>query len=84
MIKSLLGTSCAAALFLAAGPVSAQTAAGGSANIETVVVTGERAQAQDVKRQAQVILDIAPLDQIRSMPDSNASEALQRMPCISL
>ena len=84
MHKSLFGTSCAAALFLAAGPALAQTTAGGSTNIETVVVTGERQQAQDVKRQAQVILDIAPLDQIRSMPDSNAAEALQRLPGISL
>ncbi|HEY2836913.1 MAG TPA: TonB-dependent receptor [Rhizomicrobium sp.] len=80
MHKSLFGTSCAAALLLAAAPALAQS----TANIETVVVTGERAQAQEVKRQAQVILDIAPLDQIRSMPDSNAAEALQRLPGISL
>lgn len=84
MNKSLLGSSCAAALFLATGPVLAQSDAGGSANIETVVVTGARDQAQEVKKQAQVILDIAPLDQIRSMPDSNAAEALQRLPGISL
>ena len=84
MTKSLLATSCAAALFLAAGPVLAQTVAGGSGNIETVVVTGARDQAQNVKKQAQTILDIAPLDQIRSMPDSNAAEALQRLPGISL
>src|ERR1700722_14820091 len=82
MTKSLLATSCAAALFLAAGPVLAQTVAGGSGNIETVGVTGPRDQAQNVKRQAQTILDIAPLDQIRSMPDSNAAEALQRLPGI--
>ena len=82
MHKSLFGTSCAAALFLSAGPVLADSAP--SANIETVVVTGAREQAQEVKRQAQVILDIAPLDQIRSMPDSNAAEALQRLPGISL
>ena len=83
MYKSLFGTSCAAALLFAAGPVLAQSA-NGSANIETVTVTGEREQAQEVKRQAQIILDIAPLDQIRSMPDSNAAEALQRLPGISL
>ena len=83
MLRHLVRTTSAAALFLAAGPALAQTA-NGSANIETVVVTGERQQAQDVKRQAQVILDIAPLDQIRSMPDSNAAEALQRLPGISL
>jgi len=84
-MKRLLGTAGVTALALAiATPVYAQTSAGGSANIETVTVTGEREQAQEVKRQAQVILDIAPLDQIRSMPDSNAAEALQRLPGISL
>ena len=65
-------------------PVSAQTQAGVSGNIETVVVTGAREQALDVKKQAPVILDIAPLDQIRSLPDANAAEALQRLPGISL
>lgn len=83
MLKHLLCTTGVVALILAALPALAQTA-GGSINIETVVVTGEREQAQEVKRQAQVILDIAPLDQIRSMPDSNAAEALQRLPGISL
>ena len=84
MHKSLFGTSCAAALLLAAAPALAQSTGASSANIETVVVTGARDQAQEVKKQAQVILDIAPLDQIRSMPDSNAAEALQRLPGISL
>jgi TonB-dependent receptor len=85
-IKHLLCTAGATtlAMAMAAPPASAQTAARGSANIETVIVTGARDQAQQVKRQAQVILDIAPLDQIRSMPDSNAAEALQRLPGISL
>jgi TonB-dependent receptor len=85
LTKRLLCTAGLTALAIsAAPPVCAQTAAGGSGNIETVIVTGARDQAQDVKKQAQVILDIAPLDQIRSMPDSNAAEALQRLPGISL
>ena len=84
MPNYLLCSAGIAALSLAAaGSASAQTV-GGSSNIETVIVTGARDQAQEVKKQAQVILDIAPLDQIRSMPDSNAAEALQRLPGISL
>ncbi|MBN9546981.1 MAG: TonB-dependent receptor plug domain-containing protein [Alphaproteobacteria bacterium] len=83
-IKRLLCSASVATLTMAAmHPVHAQSAAGGSANIETVVVTGAREQVQEVKKQAQVILDIAPLDQIRLMPDSNAAEALQRLPGIS-
>ena len=53
-------------------------------NVETVVVTGTRNQAIDVKKQAPVILEIAPLEQIRSLPDENAAEALQRLPGISM
>lgn len=83
----LLCTAGVAALSLTSpalvGPALAESG-GSSGNIETVTVTGEREQAQEVKRQAQVILDIAPLDQIRSMPDSNVAEALQRVPGISL
>src|SRR5579872_810407 len=85
LMKQFLCTAGLTALAISStSPVWAQTAAGGSTNIETVIVTGARDQAQTVKKQAQVILDIAPLDQIRSMPDSNAAEALQRLPGISL
>jgi TonB-dependent receptor len=81
--KQLL-RSASLVIVAAAVPAFAQTAPGASGNIETVIVSGARDQAEDVKKQAQVILDIAPLDQIRSMPDSNAAEALQRLPGISL
>lgn len=67
----------------AAAADSANSAAG-STNVETVVVTGTRPQAIDVKKQAQVIIEIAPLEQIRSLPDENAAEALQRLPGVSM
>jgi len=54
------------------------------ANVEMVVVTGTRSQAVDVKKQASVIIEIAPLEQIRSLPDENAAEALQRLPGVSM
>lgn len=55
-----------------------------STNAETIVITGTRNQAKDVKKQANVIIDVAPLEQIRSLPDANAAEALQRLPGISM
>ena len=55
-----------------------------STNVETVIVTGTRDQAADVKKTAPVVMEIAPLEQIRSLPDANAAEALQRLPGISM
>ena len=80
----LLGTTAATALWLGLSPAAQADQASSSANIETVTVTGSRFQALDVKKQASVIIDIAPLDQIRSLPDANAAEALQRLPGISM
>ena len=79
-----LGTTSAVVLVfgLTAKTQAQQVAA--SSNIETVVITGSIFQALEVKQQAPVILDIVPLDQIRSLPDVNAAEALQRLPGISL
>ncbi|HWF77415.1 MAG TPA: TonB-dependent receptor [Caulobacteraceae bacterium] len=54
------------------------------ANVETIVVTGTRPQATEIKRNAPVVMDIAPLAQIRSLPDVNAAEALQRLPGIQM
>lgn len=80
----LLGTTAAAAVFLALGQAAYADGSAPSANIETVVVSGTRDQAVDVKKNASVVMDIAPLDQIRSLPDANAAEALQRLPGISM
>lgn len=79
----LLGTAAAGLIgSLAQAAHAADGAPAG--NIETVVVTGSVFQATDIKREAPVVLDVAPLDQIRSLPDVNAAEALQRLPGISL
>ncbi|HKD47967.1 MAG TPA: TonB-dependent receptor [Rhizomicrobium sp.] len=77
----LLGTSAVAALMLGMSAARAQQVA---QNIETVTVTGSLLQAADIKRNAPVVLDIAPLAQIRSLPDSNAAEVLQRLPGVSM
>ncbi len=82
----LLGTS-ASVLFLAgmAQSAMAQTAVGGDAgSVETIVVTGTRLQAQEVKQAAPNVLDIRPVDEIQKLPDVNLAEALQRVPGISL
>jgi TonB-dependent receptor len=81
--RALLRGTTAMVAFLGLGK-TAYAAAAVAPNIETVVITGSLLQATDVKQQAPVLLDIAPLDQIRSLPDVNAAEALQRLPGISL
>ncbi len=87
LLAALLASASASAVLL--GSVQAAEAAEDDArnepaNVETVVVTGALPQAIDVKKQAPVIIDIAPLEQIRSLPDENAAEALQRLPGISM
>lgn len=78
-----LGTTAAVLIVPLAQAAHAADAAP-AGNIETVVVTGSVFQATDIKREAPVVIDLAPLDQIRSLPDVNAAEALQRLPGISL
>jgi TonB-dependent receptor len=70
-------------LAAAAGSAEAQTAAGDT-NVETVVVTGTRAQAIEVKRDAPNVVDIRPVDEIQRLPDVDIAEALQRVPGVSL
>lgn len=74
------------ALVLLHSPAFGQSAPGAvqSTNVETILITGRRNQAAEVKKNAPVVLDIAPLEQIRSLPDANAAEALQRLPGISM
>ncbi len=80
-----MGTAVAApALLMGLSPAAHAAQSSSSGNIETVIVTGSRGQATQIKQRASVILDIAPLDQIRSLPDANAAEALQRLPGIQM
>src|SRR5262249_16843076 len=79
-LKTLLSSSArlsTAALFLAA---SARPAL---AEIETVVVTA-RIQASEVKKQAPNVVDVRSQEEIKSLPDVSAAEAVQRVPGISM
>lgn len=73
----------ASVLFLAA-TARAQTESGASGSIETVVVTGTRLQAQEIKQDAPNVLDIRPTSEIQKLPDVDLAEALQRVPGVSL
>lgn len=88
----LLSTTAMGAALIFAHPVRAQNTGQDTAqaadttnrNIETVVVVGTRDEAKAIKKQSNAIIDIAPLEQIRSLPDANAAEALQRLPGVSM
>jgi|WetSurMetagenome_2_1015567.scaffolds.fasta_scaffold12611_2 TonB-dependent receptor len=81
----LLATASASAVLLGFGQAAlAADAQTTSSNVESIVVTGTRVQATDIKKQAPVILDIRPLEQIRSLPDVSAAEVLQRVPGIAM
>jgi TonB-dependent receptor len=86
-VAGLLATVGGAALLFSLGQTAYAAQTGrpdAPTNVETVVVTGTRNQAADIKHNAPVVIDIAPLEQIRSLPDENAAEALQRLPGVSM
>ena len=84
-VARLLG-SCASILAVTAvAPAFAQDVTGqGTGSVETVVVTGTRQQAEEIKANAPNVLDIRPVSEIQKLPDVNLAEALQRVPGISL
>lgn len=49
-----------------------------------IIVTGTREESTQIKRTANVVLDVRSVQEIRSLPDVNAAEALQRLPGVSL
>ena len=49
-----------------------------------IVVTGTREQSTQIKRASKIVLDVRSEQEIRSLPDVNAAEALQRLPGVSL
>ena len=49
-----------------------------------IVVTGQLEQATAIKRDATIVLDARSDQEIRSLPDVNAAEALQRIPGVQL
>jgi TonB-dependent receptor len=65
----------------------AQTAATTTDTVEEVVVTGIRASlksAQEIKRNAEQVVDSITAQDIGALPDRSVSEALQRIPGVTL
>ncbi|HXS05671.1 MAG TPA: TonB-dependent receptor [Rhizomicrobium sp.] len=81
MLKHLLCTAGVAALSFAASPAFSPALA---QTLETVTVTASKLQAAEIKKDAPNVLDAYSVEQIRSLPDSNAAEALQRLPGIQM
>lgn len=68
-----------------AAPVVAQSGADGG--VEEVIVTGVRANlqsAQEIKRNADTVVDSISADDIGSLPDRSVLEAMQRVPGVSI
>ena len=67
---------------------TAQEASGNAdANIDTVVVTGFRQSlrnAQNIKREAEQVVDSVVAEDIGKLPDNNLAEALQRIPGVQI
>lgn len=83
---SIFTTVSAAALCtaLAASPAAAQEAAGA---MEEIIVTGYRKSlesAQEIKRNADTIVDSVTAEDIGALPDRSVTEALQRIPGVSI
>lgn len=68
-----------------ASPSFAQT--GNDSSVEEIVVTGVRANlqnAQDIKRNADTVVDSISASDIGSLPDRSVLEAMQRVPGVSI
>ena len=81
--KSLLAVSIVALSV----PTFAQTAASQEENLEEVVVTGMRSSldtAQELKRNADTVKDVITASDIGSLPDKSVTEALQRVPGVTI
>ncbi|WP_227340414.1 TonB-dependent receptor [Sphingopyxis sp. P8] len=76
------------AIGVAAQPAFAQdTSASGDNEEDVIIVTGIRAsleQAQDIKRNAQGIVDAISAEDIGKFPDTNLAESLQRITGVSI
>jgi TonB-dependent receptor len=70
---------------LAAGPVYAQDSS--DSKLEEVIVTGIRGSletSQEIKREANVFVDSVTAEDIGALPDRSVTEALQRIPGVSI
>jgi len=84
---ALAPIALACASLLAPMGAAAQQAAPQTDKLETVVVQGQRAsliKAQDVKRNAEQVVDSIVADDIGKLPDANVAEALQRISGIQI
>lgn len=81
--KSLLAVSIVALSV----PTFAQTAAPQDENLEEIVVTGMRSSlntAQELKRNADTVKDVITASDIGALPDKSVTEALQRVPGVTI
>lgn len=81
--KSLLAVS----IMALSVPSFAQTAAPQDENLEEVVVTGMRNSintAQELKRSADTVKDVITSSDIGALPDKSVTEALQRVPGVTI
>jgi TonB-dependent receptor len=69
---------------LAQPAFAAAAAAQPSDTANAIVITGTREQSTAIKRNSKVVLDVRSEQEIKSLPDVNAAEALQRLPGVSL
>jgi TonB-dependent receptor len=63
-------------------PAADSSAPADSAN--PIIVTGTREQATAVKKNSDAVMDVRSQQEIRSLPDVSAAEALQRIPGVSM
>ena len=90
MMKSRMRLSVSLCALLAAQSVLAQTGeaqAVKEASDGDIIVTGMRASlssAQNIKRNAQQLVDSVVAEDIGKLPDNNVVEALQRVPGIQV
>lgn len=89
--RLLIGSSATVLAFLIAGGVQAQDGPPPSqdevTSIDEVVVTGIRrsiADAIDVKRKSDVLMDVISAEDIGKLPDQNISETLSRIPGVQI
>jgi TonB-dependent receptor len=83
-LRTRLLCSCAALFCVSVTVTPAFALDSDTTSIETVTVTGTREQATAIKRDAPNVVDVQSLEAIRSLPDVNAAEALERIPGVSL
>jgi iron complex outermembrane recepter protein len=80
-LKTRLYCSAAVAMIACAGSAQAQD------QVETVVVTGQRAaieSAISIKQNAEVIVDSVSAEDVGKLPDNSITEVLQRVPGVNI